>query len=857
MTFQRPLFLLLLLALPAFWMWLHRRGSRPSLALKSAVFAALVLALADPWAGLNEQKLAVTAVMDTSASMPPATREAGAKMLRALVRKKADAELRLITFSEAARLHPVPRSADQVAIPPRDGAGMATDLEAALHLALSTFPERGARRVLLLTDGNQTRGHALTAAVRARERGVQIYSQPLGGAGRLALRTESLGLPHQVFSGERFTASLRVMSARTVQARIALRCQGHEIGAAPVELRAGSNQVDVDAHITGAGLSLLEGVVTGEGEEKVLFSQAISVRRPALLYIAGGRESARHLTEALQRSEIAIETAGSFPTDAQPQRWDAVLLDNYPDHRLSAAEDAALEKYVSAGGGLVFIAGPSNSRLSEQPRTAFEKALPVRGDPQPAPEETTAVVLVLDKSASMDGLKIAMAREAGRASLVTLRPTDKIGVIAFDSSFRWVVPLGPASDIARITALISSISADGGTSIYPALSAGFEAIRQENAARKHVILLTDGWSTPGEFARLAQEAAQGRITISAVGVGKEVNRTLLENLAREANGKSYFVENPETIPQIISGEVRELSSSSIRERAFRPVLVRAVEFTDGVDFSRAPRLHGFVKAKARPGSETILRTENGEPLLVRWQYGLGRVIVFLSDARNRWAADWIGWSSYGKLWPQLVRDVCLGSRMARAGVRPGARDGEAVVYYDVAAEAAGGAPGFRPVERPHVVVAAPDSGARARSVPLEETAPGHYEARIPAAERGLYRIVSRHAELSLPEAGFYRESEELREREVNVALLQEMARITGGRLRPAVDQLLDPEGSLVRNRKPLWPYWLVLALVLNFVELGVRKGLFARLALASRLAARLGSGRRPASDQASARQTAA
>ncbi len=829
MTFERPLFLLLLLVLPLVWFWLRRDGSRAAWLLKCAVFVALVIALADPWAQLSEQRLAVTVVMDTSASMPRAAIELGEDLLRNLARKNSDAELRLVTFAESARLHEVPSDAEKVTIPQRLGADMATDMDAALHLALSTFPERAARRVLLISDGNETRGHALTAALRARERGVAIHTVAAGGAARLPLRVDSLAMPQQVFSGERFTVALRVNSSRALAARLALTCQGRQIGAETVELRAGGNQVDVDARITGAGVSLLEGRAYGEGADRVLFSQAITVRRPRVLYVAGGSEPAGPLAEILKRAQVEVETAGSFPIEGEPERWDAVLLDNYPDHRLSAAENKALEGYVSGGGGLVFIAGPDNSRLSERPRDAFEQALPVRGDPQPAPDETTAVVLVLDKSASMDGLKIAMAREAGRASLVNLRPVDKIGVIAFDSSFRWVVPLAPASDIARITSLISSISADGGTSIYPALAAAFQAIRQENAARKHIILLTDGWSTPGEFTRLSQEAAQERITISTVGVGKEVNRSLLENLAREARGKPYFVENPEMIPQIISGEVRELSSSSIRERPFRAVLVRPVEFTDGVEFSRAPRLRGFVKTKARPGSETILRTDSGEPLLVRWQYGLGRVVAFLSDARNRWAADWLGWNDYGALWPQLVRDVCRGSRTVRAGVRPGAREGEAVVYYDVAGETARNAPrAFRLLERPRVVVAVP--GEQSRSVALEETAPGHYEARIAAPARGLYRIVSGSAELLLPEAGFYRESEELREREVNVGLLMEISRITGGRYRPTVEQILDPEGALVGSRKPLWPYWLVLALALNFLEVAVRRGLFARLA---------------------------
>ena len=836
MTFAHPAFLLLLLLLPLLWRWQLRPGaSRACLALKCAIFSALVLAISGPAAPLRVEKVAVTVLMDTSASMPKQALDHGRALLRELVAKNNGAELRLITFAERARLHPVPRDPDKVAIPSSQdlGSGMATDMEGALQLALSTFPRQGARRVLLISDGNENRGHALTEALRARERGVAVYTMPSGGTARLPVQMESIALPQHVFSGERFTLALRLDSARALPARISVTCQGREIGAAPVQLQAGSNEVNLDARLTGDGVSLLEARIAGDGDERVLFSQAVTVRPPRVLYIAGGDGPSAQLLDTLKQAQVDLETAPAFPTEgAAVHDWDAVVLDDYPDHRLSDAEDSALEKYVSSGGGLIFIAGQGNSQIPEQPRTPLEKMLPVRGDPQPAPEENTALVLVLDKSLSMDGLKIAMAREAARASVINLRPKDRIGVIAFDENYRWVVPMSPASEVERIRRLINSIVADGGTSIYPALQSGYETIQKEQATRKHIILLTDGWSTGwssgGDYPQLAQQAAENHITISTVGIGNDVNRTLLEELAREAHGKSYFVDNPENIPQIISGEVRALSVSSIQERPVKAVRVRPVESIDGIDFARAPRLLGFVKAKARPGSETILRLDSGEPLLVRWHYGLGRVITFLSDARGRWAAPWVNWDAFGTLWPQLVRDASHRDRTVRAGVRPGDHEGEEIVYYDVLRQSPDQAPdAARESGPPRILVSPP--GELSRMEALEETSPGHYEARIPASGRGLYRIVSGSAELMLPEAGFYRESEEMRQREVNLPFLSEISRLTGGRVRPSIEQLLDPKGSLVSERQELWPYWLLLALVLDLFEVALRKGLFERV----------------------------
>lgn len=831
MTFEHPLVFLLLLLLPVVWIQTRkfRAASRACLAVKSLVFLFLLIALADPWAEILVQRLAVTVAMDTSASMPRESLDRGQAILRDLVKKKSGAELRLITFAENARLQPVAARADQVTLSKGldTTGGMATDIESALQLALSTFPARGARRILLISDGNETRGRALSEAIRARERGVEVFTVPSGGTAQLPVQLESVASPQQVFSGERFTLSLGIESSRSFSGRLWMTSQGQEIASANVDFHVGNNAVDLTSHMTEPGVDLVEVHLGSGGMEQSLFSQAVMVRRPRVLYVAGGEGPSDPLLETLKRAQVDVEPGSAFPIDPKQTNWDAVVFDNYPDRTLAAEEQAAIGKYVFTGGGLIFIAGENNAQLAVESHTPLEQLLPVSGDPPPPPEEPTALVLVLDKSRSMDGPKIAMVREAARASLTTLRPIDKIGVIAFDETPQWVVQLSNASDVQRISGLINTITADGGTRIAPAVQMAFEAIKAEHVTRRHIILLTDGVSPPGNLPQLEKQAAADHVTISTIGVGSDVDRSLLEELAREARGKSYFLDDPNKIPQVISGETRDLQASTVEERPVKVVRVRPVESIDGIDFSHAPRLLGFAKEKAKNGSEVILRLDSGEPLLVRWQYGLGRVVAFLSDAKARWSADWIHWNAYGTLWPQLVRDVSHRDRTVRAGVRGGAHEGESVVYYDVLGDAAkemtpAGASG-----PPQVMVTAP--GENPHSVALEETAPGHYEARISGNQRGLYRIVTANSELALPEAGFYRESEELKPREINAPLLAEISRVTGGRVEPTMAQLLDQKGSYVRERRPLWPYWAVLALLLNFVEVAMRKGHFRRL----------------------------
>jgi Ca-activated chloride channel family protein len=837
-TFDQPIFLLMIGLLPVLWVLMRKMpgASNTCLALKCAAFTALVVALASPWAPVRTEKLAVTVLMDTSASMPRESLLRGEAMLRDLVHKNSGADIRLVTFAEHAKLLNVPAQSNQVRIPqgvdPQEG--MATNVEEALQLALSTFPSQGQRRILLISDGNENRGHALTEALRARESGVAIFTVPAGGTAPLSVQLENVASPQDVFSGERFPLTVRLTSGIAMKARIWMTTEGQEIAAANVDLVPGSNVVDLEARIARNGVNLLEVHISSGGAEQVLVSRAITVRRPHVLYVSGGNETSRPLLDTLKQADVDVEAVTAFPVNQPARDWDAVLLDNYPDHELAADEDFALERYVYAGGGLIFIAGDSNAKLPDEPKTPFEKMLPVRAEPPP--QKPTAVVLVLDKSGSMSGPKIEMARDAARASIRTLRPIDMIGVISFDETFNWVIPMGPAGALEDKSKLISQITANGGTKIYQAVESGFEAIVNEKATHKHIILLTDGVSTPGtqeDFPKLERDALAKHVTISTIGVGDYINRDLLDELARKTKGKSHFVENPESIPQIINAEVKSTEDLAIQERPVRAVRVRPVEFIDGIDFSKAPRLLGFVQAEAKEGSEVILRVDDKKPLLVRWRYGLGRVIAFMSDAKSRWAAPWVRWQAFGTLWPQMVRDVSHRDRTIRAGVRPGNQEGEAVVFYDVLDDANN--PGGEALDKsgsPHIVVES--KGSAPRNIPLEQTAPGHYEARIPADQTGLYHIVSGNSELILPDAGFYSESQEAKPQAVNATLLSEISRVTGGAMHPSMDQLLNARGAIVRERQPLWPYWLVLALLLNFVELALRKGFFERLALWAR-----------------------
>src|ERR1043166_6532461 len=255
---------------------------------------------------------------------------------------------------------------------------------------------------------------------------------------------------------------------------------------------------------------------------------------------------------------------------------------------------ATLEDYVKKGGGLVWIAGERNVFVDKKgaPDDALERTLPAKLAPPRSPEGT-AVVLIIDKSSSMEGRKIELARLGGIGGVENLPPIDSVGVLIFDNSFQWAVPMRKAEDRSTIEKLISGITPDGGTQIAPALSEAYQKILPQTAVFKHIVLLTDGISEEGDSMQLTKEALANHVTISTVGLGQDVNRAFLEKVATSAEGKSYFLNDPSGLEQILLRDVEEHTGNTAVEKSLTHKVLKPAEILDGVGIESAPALRGY------------------------------------------------------------------------------------------------------------------------------------------------------------------------------------------------------------------------------------------------------------------------
>jgi hypothetical protein len=378
------------------------------------------------------------------------------------------------------------------------------------------------------------------------------------------------------------------------------------------------------------------------------------------------------------------------------------------------------------------------------------------------------------------------------------------------------VPIRKATDRAFIKRLIAGIQPEGGTQIAPALREAYMRILPEDAIYKHIVLLTDGISEEGDSMTTAAEAKRNRITISTVGLGLDVNRAFLSRVAAGSDGKSYFLDEPAGLEQLLLRDVEEHSGMTAVEKTLRPRVVQHAEILDGVDMENAPALLGYIRFQSKPTADTLLDADQKDPLLVRWQYGLGRAAVFASDAKNRWAANWVSWAGFDRLWANTFRDLLPHAQQSEASADFDRASGELLVDYHLSANVP------EPDTVPDIFVIGPTDFRAPMKV--NKVAAAHYRGRLAIGQnQGLFRVRPLDESPAFPEVGFYRPEDEMLEFGSNEQLLRQVASATGGRFEPTPKQVFDPSGRSTSTTMNLWPVLLALAVLLNLAELVMRK----------------------------------
>jgi uncharacterized protein YegL len=816
MTFERSWALFLLL-LPLAWVaWEWRRQARHvHLLLKAGVVAAVILAIAEPVVSFHSRKVALAVLVDTSASISDTDLTREATVLGQIAGARDSNPVEVIPFARAPRL--LGPNETTMKIGRTAGAdGRGTNLEAPLRQALASLPAGMIHRIALITDGNENEGAVTRATWQAQQLGVPVDTIALQGRPQPLLKTEAVGIPGTVFAGERFPLDLTIYAPRAVSATVELSAEGTPLGSNKVALEAGENRVRIRTSLNASGAIDLSGKIEAAGLGESRFEDAVAVRRPRVQWISDDPPGSEgHIVDVLTSNHFDVVRSKTLPPALDDTQL--VVFNNINVEAVPAADKERVEQFVQSGGGALWIAGERNVYVDHKgaPEDPMARVFPAKIAP-PRSQEGTCVVLIIDKSSSMEGKKMELARLAATGVVENLKAEDSVGILIFDNGFMWDVPIRKASNKDLIKREISGIQADGGTQIAPALTEAYRGIQPITAAYKHIVLLTDGISEEGNTFALTQAAFENHITISTVGLGQDVNRAYLEKIAKEAGGKSYILNEPQGLEQIVLKDVQEHTGNTAIEKAIKADVKHPSDLLDKVDIEHAPDLLGYVRFDLKPTADEVLSVDKADPLLAQWQYGLGRTAVFASDAKSRWAASWVSWNGFDRLWTNVFRDLLPHGNESEAVARYDGANEELVVDYQTSTH------GGEPAAIPDLYAIGP--GDFRKPMEVSRISPGAYRARVRiGALQGLFRVRPLNDSRAFPEVGLYRQESELSDYGSNDALLRSIAQTTGGRFNPVARQMFDSGGRYIEGTVRLWPALLAVAILLNLIELTLRK----------------------------------
>lgn len=864
-SFSAPFLLVLLLALPAFYAVARRaRGGHRrrtwslSLCLRLGVVSLLILALAGLRLPGPAKSVATVFVVDLSSSIPTDVRE-GAKewVSQALRRAGPDDLAGIVTFARQARV-------ERPLGPARDSAGDrpwgeppqadGTDVAGALRLAADLFPAPTAgalRRIVLLTDGNETAGDAQQALLKPALHDVEVAVLALPPRVQDAA-VSGFVVPAALRAGEPAELRLALASPEKQSGTLRVWAQGGSINQVvyerSIELEAGPSEVVVNAGTLPEGSWAFHAALEVPGdsrpENNESWAYTIVGSAARVLLVEGVADEARAVGEALAGANIQVDRLrpAQLPQELERlERYEAVVLANVHGGDLRRDQMQALRRYVAEGGrGLVVVGGERTFGLGDYGDTPLEEALPVTVQPPDREQSASrAIVLVIDRSGSMSAAdtgdrrttRMQLAKEGAIQAVETLQEGDQVGIVAFDYSPRWIADVrtirGPA-DVRAVSDRIATIQPDGGTDIYSALDYAHKGLVQVSARVKHIILLTDGeQGSPAPFVPLINSMRRAGMTLSTVGVSGDIGSRAqadMQDWARRGQGRYYFTNSARDVPRIMTQEARLAGRSFKQERDFKPRLVTPSPAVRGLVPNDFPALHGYVRVSPKAGSETVLTSDQEEVILSEWQYGLGRALVWTPDAQGEWSRDWAASEQYARLWPQAVRWTMpapdtAGLRVAVQG------DGRRAA---IRVESFEGEGNFRNSLQTAADVAQPDGTVDRLSVP--QTAPGRYEGDFALSRPGVYFIrvtqtdpysgrlvASRTTGYALPHLPEYAVNP------ANRVLLERLAAETGG---PLVSQPEESWGRVTKQRPQLqrvWPELLAGALILFVADVAVRR----------------------------------
>lgn len=823
------------------WVWYQAKKGRFSsgfqkklyISLRTVICLLLILAMTEPNLIWTSRETTTIFAIDRSASAADCLAEETAFLQAAQENRTKKDSAGILSFGAGSMVEQMPSKESDLTAPlfsAVDEGG--SDLAGALRLASSMMSERGAKRVVLLSDGNETTGDVLAQADLLAQQGAVLDVYLLQKEEKPEVQLTNMELSPVISKNTRYEIGLQIDATVDTEATVRLYKENSLIAEEQVNIRSGESRM-VFSDLTKEG-----GAVTYRAEieskddtltqNNRVYAYTYIEDVPRILIIEQ-ENSGRQWAALLSGSQVAVEQidAPSAPV-AQDilSKYDGIILADVSMEMLPKGWAEAAETYVRTTGGGILVSGGENAfALGGYKDTVLEEMLPVDMDLKTEGQEPDlTMIMVVDRSGSMEGgsygiTRIDMAKEAVIRSLANFQEGDRVGVIAFDEKANWVVePQEVTAHQKEMENAVAQIQAMGGTSILPALQMAYDAMMEENTKQKHILLLTDGQAEQTGYEKLLGQMEENGITLSTVAVGEESDQRLLELLAEKGKGRYYYTDVFSDLPEIFAKETVLAGKEFLNNRSFYPEEKDASVILDGID--AVPKLHGYVATTAKSRADTILISDEEEPILAAWQYGLGRTAVWTSDVDGRWTSDWLASSEGAAILKNTVSWV-LKSPIDES-LRLTAQAGQENTSLRLE----------MPYDEQIQQVAATviENNGKQHEVTFSMTKPGVYEGVLPTAAEGAYVAAvqkeKKDGTKEVSNTGFhisYAAEYDMTKGGDGEEVLRQAAQRTGGRVLSSGAEVFRGEVPEADSVHPLQKIFLVLALILFLLDIALHR----------------------------------
>jgi uncharacterized membrane protein len=671
----------------------------------------------------------------------------------------------------------------------------------------------------------------MTALLAARQLGVSMDVVPMGVTRGHDVAMEKLSVPSKLKKGQTFEVKIFIRSDEATPAIIRLYRNDQYLGEQKVQLSPGKNLFTFPQTLPETGFYTYDARVEAPGDTVPQNNRAsafASVKgEPEILVVSADPEGDKPLVEALRSSHLHVKAGGLNvfpPTLAEMQSYDAIFISNIAAGDLGRDLQNLLESAVrDFGVGLVCVGGDQTYAAGGYRGTPLEETLPVNMELDSKKVlPSGAVALVMHGMEFANGNQVA--RDCAIGVMQALGPRDEMGVVLWDGNEHWLFPMTKVGDKREMGRLINSMNQGDLPTFNGVMTMAYEGLKKSPCNLKHMIVFSDG-DPAAPSATLMQNIVADKITVSTVLIAGHAGPETMMWIAEHGKGRYYNVRSPDELPQIFIKEAAVILKSAIYEDPFKPRLVASSELVRGIGGGEYPTLLGYVATTPKPRAEIPLLTDKNDPLLAHWQFGLGRAVAFTSDAKAKWAKNWLGWGKYQQFWSQIAQWSLRRLENSDFSTDVSVDQGAGQITTD-ALDEQGNYRNFLDLDG---VVVSP-KGQQIK-VHLEQTGPGHYEAHFPTKEVGTYMLSLldkkdgkvRGQQVVGASINY---SPEFNASEPNLNLLRRLAESGGGRL---IDPENPADNTFLYHRertyqpRDLWEWLLRFAVLLFPLDVAVRR----------------------------------